>query len=103
MRPRVHRDEKSVRVIARETTFAELMAEALDQVRQNAKGNPAVMIALAHAIEVSGGQTQSSARRKVLREQLALLEDIAGRTLPSEDERTKIHAQIERTRDGLVQ
>ena len=101
MRAQVHRAREGACVVAREATFAELMAEALDQIRENAKGNPAVMAALAHAIAVCAGQTQSSVRREVLREQLRLLEEIAERTLPSEYERAKIRAQVEHTRTRL--
>jgi uncharacterized membrane protein len=54
-------DQGELRVIARGPSFASLLAEAFDQIRQNAAGNVAVLTRLLQALEIIAGQTANDA------------------------------------------
>jgi uncharacterized membrane protein len=76
-------DEGELRVIARGPCFESLLAEAFDQIRQNADGNVAVLTRQLQALEIIAGQTASSRRRQSLRQQADLIAAVAERTIPS--------------------
>jgi uncharacterized membrane protein len=76
-------DKGELRVIARGPSFASLLAEAFDQIRQNASGNVAVLTRLLHALEIIAGQTANSRRRQSLRQQANLIAAVAERTVTS--------------------
>ena len=59
-------DQGELRVIARGPSFASLLAAAFDQIRQNAKGNVAILTRLLEALEIIAGQTASIQRRQSL-------------------------------------
>lgn len=70
-------------MIARGPSFSSLLAEAFDQIRQNATGNVAVLTRLLHALEIIAGQTASTRRRQSLRQQADLIAAVAERTITS--------------------
>jgi uncharacterized membrane protein len=76
-------DDGELRVIARGPSFASLLAEAFDQVRQNAMGNVAVLTRLLHALEIIVDQTTKLRRRQALRLQAELIVAAAERTILS--------------------
>jgi len=76
-------DEGALRVIARGPCFESLLAEAFDQIRQNAEGNVAVLTRQLQALEIIAGRTESSRRRQSLRQQADLIAAVAERTIPS--------------------
>jgi uncharacterized membrane protein len=76
-------DQGELRVIARGPSFASLLAEAFDQVRQNAMGNVAVLTRLLHALEIIVDQTTKLRRRQALRLQAELIVAAAERTILS--------------------
>ncbi|MFO7907616.1 MAG: DUF2254 family protein, partial [Pirellulaceae bacterium] len=56
--PASHRlDQGELRLITRGPSFPSLLAEAFDQIRQNASGNVAVLTRLLQALETIAGQT----------------------------------------------
>lgn len=71
-------------MIARRPCFESLLAEAFDQIRQNAAGNVAVLTHLLHALETIAGQTASARRRQALRQQADLIAAVAERTIASD-------------------
>jgi len=80
----VHRmDQGELRVIARGPSFAGLLNESFDQIRQNAAGNVAVLTHMLHSLEIIAGQTKNARRRKSLRQQADLIAAVAERTIPS--------------------
>ena len=85
-------DQGELRVIARGPSFASLLAEAFDQIRQNAAGNVAVLTRLLHALEIIAGQTASTRRRQLLRQQADLIAAVADRTIPSPHDSTCVKA-----------
>ncbi len=93
----VHRmDQGELRVIVRGPSFASLLAEAFDQIRQNAAGNVAVLTRLLHALEIIAGQTANPRRRQSLRQQAELIADVAERTITSLHDRAGIDTAMVR-------
>jgi uncharacterized membrane protein len=82
--PSPHRyEEGELRVIAIGPTFASLVADSFDQIRESAKGNVAVMLRMLGALQTIASQTTSPWRRLVLREQAQRIAELAGRTIAS--------------------
>lgn len=75
--------EGELRVIAIGPTFASLVAESFDQVRESAKGNMAIMLQMLGALRTIASQTSSPSRCLVLREQAQRIAELAGRTIAS--------------------
>ena len=94
-------DENTLRVIGREPTFAYLVAEAFDQIRGSAKGNPAVMITMLRMLGTIASQTKSVARKQTLREQVGLLSEVAERSLDFEYERAKVRDWVARAHEAI--
>ncbi len=76
-------DQGELRVIARGPSFESLLAEAFDQIRQNAEGNVVVLTRQLQALETIAGQTANARRRQSLRKQAGLIAAVAERTIPS--------------------
>jgi len=74
-------DHGQLRVIARGPSFESLLAEAFDQIRQNAEGNVAVLTRQIQALEIIAGQTESVRRRQALRRQALLIAAVSERTV----------------------
>ncbi|HEX5068068.1 MAG TPA: DUF2254 domain-containing protein [Myxococcota bacterium] len=82
--PTPHRlDEGELRVIARGPSFETLLADAFDQIRQNAGGNVAVLTRQLRALELIASGTSSARRRRVLRTHADLIAAEAQRTISS--------------------
>lgn len=86
-------DQGELRVIARGPSFASLLAEAFDQIRQNAEGNVAVLTRMLHALEIIAEQTAKHRRRQALRQQAELIVAVAERTISSPHDLAGIHAR----------
>lgn len=74
-------DQGELRVIARGPSFPSLLAEAFDQIRQNAEGNVAVLTRQLQALEIIVGQTANLRRRQALRQQAELIATVAEQTI----------------------
>ncbi len=90
------RDEGELRVIARGPSFESLLAEAFDQIRQNANGNVAVLTRLLQSLETVAGQTANARRRQVLRQQANLITAAAERTVTTPHDVAGINAESKR-------
>jgi uncharacterized membrane protein len=89
----VHRlDQGKLRVIARGPDFASLLAEAFDQIRQNASGNVAVLTRLLHSLELIASQTTNVRRRQLLRQQADLIASVAEHTIHSPQDSAGVKA-----------
>lgn len=76
-------DQGELRVIARGPSFESLLAKAFDQIRQNAAGNVAIMSRMIDALQTIAGMTAGPGRRRVLRNQVQWIADLAERTIGS--------------------
>lgn len=100
--PLSHRYENGeLRVIAIGPTFASLVAESFDQIRESAEGNVAIMIHMLGALQTIGSLTGSPSRRRVLREQVEGIADLADRTIESSHDRVRFESRMARVRETL--
>ena len=83
-------DGHHLRVLVRVYTFAEYVRLACDLVRENARGNPAVLRRLLRALALAASQVRDPARLLPLREQAALALACALATLPTAYERAEV-------------
>jgi uncharacterized membrane protein len=94
-------EEGELRVIAKGPSFESLLAESFDQIRSNAKGDVAVLSRMLDALHTLGSVTASLHRRRVLREQVQRIADLAERTVESAHDRARIDAPLARVRETL--
>lgn len=83
-------DNGELRLIARGPSFESLLSEALDQIRQNAAGNVAILTRLLQALETIARQTTIARRRRALIEQADLIVALAESTIMSAHDRAGI-------------
>ncbi len=89
-------DGGTLRVIARGPTFSGMLGEAFDQIRRNADGNVAVLLALLEALEVVAARTRDAGRLNAVARQVELIAEVARRSVPSLPDREGIEAALER-------
>jgi uncharacterized membrane protein len=94
-------DAGELRVIARGPSFASLVREAFDQIRQNAGGNVAVLGQLLQSLRVLAGTTENSHRRRVLTEQVEAVAEVVSRTIPFPRERAELEAEVRQVAELL--
>lgn len=85
------------RFIPKYPTFANLMAGALDQIRDTAGGNLVVLIRMLYLIQTVGRPTTNPARRTVLLHHTRLITEQADTTLRTDYQRTLVHQQLVET------
>jgi uncharacterized membrane protein len=100
--PSSHRYENGeLRVIAIGPTFASLVAESFDQIRGSAAGNVAIMLRMLGSLQTIASLTGSPSRRRVLREQVGCVAELAARTIESPHDRTRFESRLARVREAL--
>ena len=100
--PSSHRyEDGDLRVITSGPTFAKLVAESFDQIRGSAGGNVGIMLRMLGALQTIGSLTASPIRRRLLREQVQRLAELAERTVESSHDRSRIDARLTRVREAL--
>lgn len=95
-------DKGALRLITRGPTFVGLLAEALDQIRQNADGNVAVLVRLIEIIEIVGCRTSSPWRHQALRQHRELMLATAERSVPVAQDRARIQLAASTAHDARV-
>ena len=83
-------DGQHLRVLVRTYSFADYTKLAFDLVRENARGNPAVLRRLLRALALAAGQAEAPQRRQALREQVALVMACAQASLRTDYERAEV-------------
>jgi len=83
---RLRAEDGEIRLIAAGRSFDAMAGLCLNQIRQSASGNTAVMVALLHAIEAAGGQTSDDARRRTLARHAHLIATLARESVPCPDD-----------------
>lgn len=100
--PSSHRyEEGELRVIAKGPSFESLLSESFDQIRDNAKGNVAIMLRMLGALQTIASMTVRPDLRRSLRNQVQWISELAERTLESAHDRAMIDTRLERLRDML--
>ncbi len=87
-------EEGELQVITIGPTFASLVAESFDQIRESAKGNVAIMLRMLGALQTIASQSASPTRRLVLREQAQRIAELAGRTIDSPHDLARFESRL---------
>jgi uncharacterized membrane protein len=90
-----------VQVIVRRPTYAEFVAEAFDQIRQNADGNVAVMRRLIHSLETLSRITPGTERRRVLFLHVEAVREMIQRSVQSPRERGELESHATHVSESL--
>jgi len=100
--PSSHRyEDGELRMITIGSTFAGLVAESFDQIRGSAQGNVAVMLRMLGALQTIISLTASPGRRRVLREEVERIGELAERTIESAYDRTRFESRLARVREAF--
>jgi len=100
--PSAHRyEEGELRVIAKGPSFESLLAESFDQIRNNAKGNVAIISRMLDAFQTLASLTASPHRRRALGEHVQWIAELAERTVESAHDRARIDMRLARVREAL--
>jgi len=91
-----------VRVIASGRSFETLAALCLDQIRQAAGGNTAVLTALLSAVTTAGQQAKQPDRRRILANHAALIGALAETSVDAPSDLAPIRAMATSTHDELA-
>lgn len=94
-------DDGTVRVIMRGPTYADVVSQSFDQIREHAGGNVAVLEALLGAIEQLVTRQADPARRSVLLEQVVAIEEQVKQTVSVPRDLRRVSAFVLRTRSAL--
>lgn len=88
------------RVRVREWTYGDFLAEAFDQIRQNAEGSVAMLRHLLGCLHTLSEVTAHQSRRHALPEQLEAVNDVIARTVESPRERDVLQSYARQVSDG---
>ncbi len=91
----VRRRQGAVRLIARPQAFPYLVDEALNQIRQEAKGNVAIHLALLETIAATFNSDLSHFRREVLHTHLARIKRVADDHVKDPDDKKVIALRLQ--------
>ncbi|UYV13029.1 MAG: DUF2254 domain-containing protein [Phycisphaera sp.] len=94
-------EEGQVRVIALRPSFAELLGNAFDQIRQNSAGNVATLQALVDGLIVLADRAAKPEYRQSITDQLDLIAALAERTIEQDADRARIEETVRRLREDL--
>ncbi len=87
---RYRSDDDTLRIVAPGPTFDGLVRLAFDEIRRNATGNVNVLARQLAALTLLLSATRQPARRELLLEQIALVEEAGERTVPSAHDRAEL-------------
>ena len=101
IQPRHRMDHGKLRLIARGLSFKTLLAEAFDQIRQNAEGNVAIMIRMLGAFQTISNMTTNINRQKALYEQAQKVAELGQRTIQAPYDRARFNNHLVAMRDVI--
>ncbi len=94
-------DQGELRVVACGPSFESLLSEALDQIRRDAESNVTILLRLLGALETIAGLTASLSRRRMLRQKVEEIAEVAERSIASPYDRTRLTNRLTRVREAL--
>lgn len=96
-----HYDGGTLRLIAVASNFDSLLSTAFDSIRENAAGNAAILLRLLGAFEAIAAQLQEPWRRRVLREHLDAVAEVAERSMRSPRDQQRVAERLEHVHHAL--
>lgn len=90
-------DDGELRLLGCGPSYGELVAEAFDQIRQNASGNVAVLEALLRSLALLASCTTSMRRRRVLLEHALAVAELGQQSVTGFRDREEVESIAERT------
>lgn len=101
--PATHRyPDGNLRVIVTGQTFARLVAESFEEIRCCSGNNVTILLRMLDALHTVGSLTDRPDRRRVLREQVTGIAEIAGRTLAASRDQIRFENRLEAVREALM-
>ena len=94
-------EDGELRLLTRGPSYADLVGEAFDQIRQNAAGNVAVLEALLGSLGLLEGRTKSPVRRRVLFAHALAVAELGRRSVPAPRDLERIVDRSARTVESL--
>jgi uncharacterized membrane protein len=91
----------ALRLLTRGPTYADMVGEAFDQIRQNAVGNVAVLEGLLDSLALLAGRTTCPPRRRVLLEHALAVTELSRRSVSAPRDRQRIVAKSARTIESI--
>ncbi|MGD9948194.1 MAG: DUF2254 domain-containing protein [Desulfobulbus sp.] len=95
-------DHGTLRLIAKGPSFESFFAEAFDQIRQNARGNVAIMSRQLGALLTIARQTTNPSRRRMIHEKVQWIAELAERSIESPYDREMFESRLARVREAMV-
>lgn len=89
-------EDGDIRLLTGEPSYDTFVAESLDQIRQSAAGNVAVLDALLGALEALASRTSSTARRLVLLEHARAVTELSVRSVPAPRDQRRLDQKSKR-------
>jgi uncharacterized membrane protein len=99
--PAHHYEGETVRLEAVVPSFQGLLAEAFDQIRENAEANVAILARLMTALEAIGSLTIRRSHLSALDEQLRWIAELVSRCIESDHDRVQLEARLSQARKTL--
>ncbi len=90
-----------MRVISKGPTFASLVSESFNQIRESAKGNVAIMLRMLGALQAIASQTASPDRRRTLRDNLQWIAELGERTIEAPHDKSRFENRVSCVREAL--
>ena len=89
-------EDGELRLLTCGPSYAGMVEEAFDQIRQNADGNVAVLETLLGSLELLASRTVSPARRLILADHAAAVVELGRRSIPAPRDRQRFESRSER-------
>ena len=94
-------EDGELRVIAKGPSFESLLAESFDQIRNSAKGNVDILLRMLDAFKTLADLSAGPQRKRVLREQVQWIAELAEHTVESAHDLTRIDTLLASVRETL--
>ena len=99
---RFRSEDGQLRLITCGPTYADMVGEAFDQIRQNADGNVAILEGLLGSLELLGRRTTSPQRRGVLLEHALAVAELGRQSVPAPRDRQRLSDRSAHTLGSLT-
>jgi uncharacterized membrane protein len=98
---RMRYHEEKLRVIAQGPTFESMLNLALNEIRQNAGGNVALMLRILKRLAILGSDSIAEQRRRAVWKHLLLLREVAGKAVTNNHDRKVLNRAFIQTTEHL--